>query len=456
MTMPFRSVALAATFLLAAWVAPSLTYANGRLPAANQIVFAQDDADHVLLRTTFGLLSSTDGGQNWDWICESSLQYSGIQDPTFGLLANGNVLASAFEGLSVSRDRLCNFRLEPGALAGRAFADLTVRSGKPREAWVLASESARTADAGAFDSHLFVTEDAAERFRAVGAALDPSILFETVELSASDPARVYLSGVRGSGPSAQAVVLVSRDTGRTFLEKLIPLMRGERAPYVSGVDPLDPNRLYVRTAGDPSVPGRLLLSEDAGENFREIFRTDGPMLGFALDARGDTIFAGSTASGLSRASARTLQFEKQSDIQVQCLSARQGASGRDELWACSNQVSGFIAGRSTDGGRSFEPRLRLSGVRGPLACSDGATTARCATEWPKLKRELGISEAPAPADASALAPTGPKQATNAGELGGGACATSPNAAGGLMLAITAVLVRMRRASSGRRRGLGPP
>jgi hypothetical protein len=416
-----RRLAAAATFL-ALVSGASTAAANGRIPAANQLVASPDFPSTLLLRTTFGLLVSRDAGQKWDWICESAMQYGGAQDPSFGLTKNGTLLASTFEGLSVSSDGFCTFALQGGALRRRVFADLTVRPDDRRQVLALASDYASTTDAGAFTfaSQVFLSRNDGATFDALGPTLDPTILFETVEVAESDPQRVYLSGTRTAAGVISGVLLVSRDGGQSFAERAVPLLvPEERAPFVSAVDPKNANRLYVRTAGQPDAPSRLLLSDDGGDTFREIFRTSGPMLGLALAPDGGTIYAGSTKDGVHAASTQTFAFEKRAAIQVQCLTAT-----TDALWACSNEASGFIAGRSTDGGRTFAPMLRLSGVRGPLACPVGTTTQTCEADWPRLRQDLGIETTvdggPSTSDAATPAATGGPHATGSCSTGSGA------------------------------------
>src|SRR5262245_66324806 len=38
--------------------------ANGRFPAAGQVVVDPGDKQHIVLRTTYGILQTTDGGKN--------------------------------------------------------------------------------------------------------------------------------------------------------------------------------------------------------------------------------------------------------------------------------------------------------------------------------------------------------------------------------------------------------
>lgn len=54
--------------------APSMARANGRFPAAQQVVLGPGArSDVITLRTTFGPLVSRDGGRGFRWYCEELL-----------------------------------------------------------------------------------------------------------------------------------------------------------------------------------------------------------------------------------------------------------------------------------------------------------------------------------------------------------------------------------------------
>ena len=53
---------------------------------------------------TFGLLVSHDDGAGFYWVCEQNIGYEGTFDPKYRIGANGDIYATTFEGLRVSRD----------------------------------------------------------------------------------------------------------------------------------------------------------------------------------------------------------------------------------------------------------------------------------------------------------------------------------------------------------------
>ncbi len=99
----------ASVLLLAA--PPREARANGRLPTASQLLFSPSDPSLILLRTTFGILVSHDGGATWDWLCEAALGIASSQiiDPNVGITANGTVVAGFLDTLLISPNTGCDW-----------------------------------------------------------------------------------------------------------------------------------------------------------------------------------------------------------------------------------------------------------------------------------------------------------------------------------------------------------
>ncbi|MFO0664425.1 MAG: hypothetical protein U0174_10765 [Polyangiaceae bacterium] len=449
--MPFSRwrASLAGLFALCASLSSTETAtANSRIPASNQIIVDIGNPERVVLRTTFGALYSSDRGKNWYWLCEKALRYGGSQDPMLAFTADGNIVGAAFEGLIHSERRdLCNVKIAEGDLTDKHFIDLTSRRAERANILALTGAYSETLPDGgfAYDSDIYRSVDNGITFARVGQKLDRSVTFQTIDVAPSNPLRVYLSGTRGVGPSRTGVVFTSNDGGQTFTEAPFPLVpMSEYAPYIAGVHPLDPDILYVRTSGPAAAPSRLLRSADAGKTFAVVLAFQGPMEGFALNSDGTRVWAGGTADRLHVASTSDHRFERISDVQVQCLTWE-----APELWLCSNESTGFIAGRSTDEGRTFEPLLKFRGIRGPLACPSSSVGATCQNEWGALKESLGIPDEARDGGAKFDAGNGGDSTT--GSLGGGGCqvqgpATGTLALSGLLLATLAFFRRRNRPS----------
>ncbi len=378
---------IAAALCVSAVLSASGAAANGRYPASTQVVFSTDSADPdlVVVRTTYGLLVSRDAGATWRWVCEDALGVPSVsvEDPSIALTANDALLVGLFEGLEVSQDASqdatgaaahalgCNFGCVGGPLAGQSIVDLAGVPGSPHTALALSSTYVwdDAGDNATLDTHVWQTPDDGVHWSQLGAAFDPTVSVTTLDVAASDPRRMYLSGTRAFGAGRAASLFVSTDGGGTWTERPLPFdPTTEVSVYIGAVDPRDADRVYVRSSG----VSRLLVTSDAGRSFEVPLALTGQMLGFALSADGTEVYAGSIEDGLLVAPAAgdaggALAFRKTSSIHVQCLATR-----GPELWACSDTASGFSVGVSMNDGAEFTPKLQQSGLSSPIACAPNA------------------------------------------------------------------------------------
>ncbi len=382
-----RAVGVALALALLGVAAPAL--GNGRLPSAGQIVLAPADPALVLLRTTFGIVLSRDRGTTWDTVCESAMHYGGAQDPPYALSADGHILLVS--SLGYVRGDGWHF---DATVPLRGARDLSVGA----DTLVLTSNFRGEDDAGAyrFSSWLLRGNASGEGVLAgAGHPLPDDVLFETVEAVPTRPERIVLSGAaQGSRSPERGFLFVSDDGGEHVLRLSVPLERGESSVYVAGIE-AEGERVYVRAAGSPSAPGRLLVGgfaellerarrgQPAG--LREILRLKGPLLGFALDAAG-MVYAGGD-DGVWRARTSELRFAQRTQTPVRCLAARES-----ELWACGGDASTFLAGLSLDGGATFTSKLALHGIRGVVDSDE--IRAACTEEWQSMLRDFGEPQAP--------------------------------------------------------------
>jgi hypothetical protein len=326
-----RLAAFAATFLAAATAS-----ANGRFPAANQLVVDRDDAAHIVVRTTFGIVATTDAGKTWRFVCEEKIGFSGTYDPAIAIA--GSVLATLPDGLARSADRGCSF----------------ARVGEKRPMVDLASDGARVVAVG--PGLVATSIDRGLTFNAVF-TLESDLEPATIDLAASRPDRWYLSGV---GPFKQfGSVFRSDDAGKTFTESTFD-MRGARMPYIAAVDPRDADVVWLRLDGDTQDGARVAV--------------------------------GGPSDGLWTASTNDLVFTRVSDVRVRCLTWT--AAG---LWACGDDAAdGFTVGLSRDEGRTFAPQLRLSQLE-PLACTRPACDAAWSALAPLIQPRDAGADAEVPA-----------------------------------------------------------
>jgi hypothetical protein len=467
-----------ATAALVLLTAPS-ALANGRYPQSNQILFSPTGANLVVLRATFGILLSRDDATTWTWLCEDALGIppSTSEDPSLGLTAGDALIAGLYRGLEVSRDTGCDWTFLP-ALVNQHAVDITVRSASPHAAVALVStQSTAPADSGVvYATQLYETANDGATWSALGAPFDPTVSVTSVEVAASDPNRLYVSGFRASALFTP-LLFVSLDGGGSWSEHALPQLSHDLGLYIAAVDPQSADLVYLRTEGAPNPSGRsrLFVTRDQGQSFQTVLSLPSAMLGFALSPDGSTIHAGIDKGGLFVASRDALlaaaaadgglaavgdaggsassAFRQTSSIHVRCLATR-GA----ELWACSDEASGFVAGVSLDEGATFTPKLHLNGIAGPIACVGDATAGQCSgAAFQQLCQTLkgcgddGGTEAGA-ADAADAAP-GVPPGEGAGPHGSSSCGCSAVGGGhvmGLMAATGAAAAATARRRKRRR------
>lgn len=375
-------------FAVGITAAPGPAHANGRYPKADQLVIAADRPDFMVARTTFGFLISNDAGKRWDWVCERAIGYTGVQDPTLGLLENGVIIASLSEGISRSTDLGCNWGFAEADLNDSPVIDLTVRKDQPSSALALVWD----AQSVSYSSRFLATDDNGRTFVPYGSPIDPSVLVSTLDTAPSDPHRAYASGTRSTNGVRSGLFFASADDGEHWTEYTVPFdPKLEQGVYIAAVDPKRADTVYVRT--NCATVSRLLVSHDAGQHFDVVY--SGSLLAFALSPDGSRLYFGGE-DGLHAGLASDLMFEQRSSLRLLCLAATDST-----VYACSDELSGFTIGASTDDGATFTPLLHLKTVTGPLACGATDAVADCALDWPLVSAQLGIMTPNESSDAGA-------------------------------------------------------
>jgi photosystem II stability/assembly factor-like uncharacterized protein len=372
--------------------------ANGRFPAANQLVFGPNDPNLVVLRTTYAVLPSNDNGATWRFLCEGILGLPSDQgeDPSVGVMADDSLLAGVPGyvggglGLSVSADRGCNWNCIGGGLAHQSVIDIAVRPDTPSSA-VAITGTYQTSDAASAVtySQIFETTDNGKTWAPIGQPIDPSVLVTTIDVAKSDPARIYVTGTRGLGSGRTASLFVSADRGNTWIEKAIPQFNADQelAVYIGAVDPNSADRVYLRSSAlMTGGQSRLYFTGNAGADAGTTIAVSGSLpddggftveagaanditgelLGLALSPDGSKIYVGTVETGLWMARTSDMVFQRKNpNVRVKCLATR-----NDELWACSDISSGFVVGESLDDGVTFTPKMHyVSSVCGPVDCA---------------------------------------------------------------------------------------
>ncbi len=427
---------MGAALAASSFLVPSLSFANGRFPLADQLVVDPKDPAHLVLRTTYGILNSSDSGGSWGWVCEAAVGFGGTQDPAIGILADGTVLAGIFEGLSITHDRGCSWAFAPAPLDGEYVIDVSVHRDEPARAVAITSTGIGTG------YHVILVETANNgvTWTQAGTAINSDMISLTVDVAPSKPDRVYVSGVVGKvyAPAIER----TDDRGMTWTRTFFDATYAKETPYIAAIDPTNPNRLYVRLSGADT--DHLLLSDDGAQTFTEIFSTASDLLGFALSPDGQRLVIGTMTDGIQIASTADHAFQKISSVQCRCLSW--SSTG---IHTCANEfVDGFTVGLSTDEGKTFTSIYNLPELC-PLDCpKDATTTADCKSTWPSLAATLGVDQAACGVATSSSSSSSGSTPTDPG-TSGCACsiATLSGQTAASVLALGSLLAALRRRRS---------
>jgi photosystem II stability/assembly factor-like uncharacterized protein len=386
-----RSLAAGVVASGAMLVLPRAALANGRFPAAGQIAVDPADPSHLVVRTTFGLVATRDGGARWSWICEQAMGLGGAQDPMTAVGGGGALLVGAAEGLLVSRDGGCDWAHGPAGVGDHYCTDLATLRDHPERAIFLES----VAVGAGFATEVWTTSDSAKTVTQLGADLPDEFIGLTLDVAPSDPTRIYVSGRRGA-PSYPGAMVRSTNAGATWEPIDPPGLDASNLPFIAAVGPNDADLVYVRVDGPEG--DRLLVTRNGGATWATAFEAKGALLGFALSPSGAMVALGGDQDGLYRASSADLAFEPVSNSSIRCLTWT-GAG----LYACGDEMTdGFTVGLSTDDGASFTPVMHQGNVCGPLACPAGSSVAgACPAAWDAVATELDAKECADPEDAGA-------------------------------------------------------
>ena len=428
--------------------------ANGRFPAAR---FLTLDPPTIALATTFGVVSSGDGGRTWHFTCEEGLGFDSTLRWDPALAISGTTLTVGLpDGLSLGPSTGCAAFARPASATIDAVIDLSADGRRL---------AAAVAPVGA-PNGVAISDDGGATWRLGWSRPDFSIV--TVDFGPEQ--RLYASGSLGNTP----IVLRSDDGGATFTATAAAFPDSVFL-YLAGVDPQNPDRLFARS--DLRRGGTALLrSDDGGATFAELRRTTNPMTGFAFAPGATTLWSGSPGINPGDGVFRSTDGGK-SWAQVAAGYTTLGLRHRDGvLYMCADGVRDpFALGCSTDGGITWKPMLTWNDLIGPDACPAGPGRERCQAAWPPLRAQL-VRDGGAPLardrcllplpDAGVTTPTTPDAATpdanpaDAGDLphaGGGGCAcsadhASPSSLPLLLLVAWGTCRRARTAYLDRREG----
>jgi hypothetical protein len=378
--------------------------ANGRFPAAQYVLIGPGSQNStIVLRTTFGLMVSRDGGASFHWECEEALQYTGQWDPALALSADGTISAGLIDGVVQTRDD-CEY--DRNASAGSMLISDLSNSADGSRIWGVEG-------ADGVPNHVLSSSNGGVSFEILGAGV-ANVWPLTIDAAPSKPTRLYVTALDDTTREPR---LLRSDDGGVTLYPLAPDFMGAVDAYLAGVDPTNADRLWIRANSGPNT--LLLRSDDGGASVRLAAMTTGPMLGFALSDDGQRVWYGGATDGVVRSDDGGQTFHRVADTHVSCMRYHGGA-----LYMCADWLSEpYALYRWTDGAPAPEGIFRLDHAVGPAACAPGTVEHdTCGSRWPTVQAMVTPRARDGGADGGPVGDGQSVDVVGRGDVGGGSVA----------------------------------
>jgi hypothetical protein len=422
------ALAGAALALAAAAAGASAGHANGRPPGTANVHFPPEDDQTIYVPATFGLLKSDDGGASFRWVCENAIGYSGTFDPDYAINADGDVYATTFDGLKVSRNGGCTWGPVEGIQGDLYVAEVDI--GPDGRTWAATGDHNMPND-------VYVSEDGAS-FVSSAAPLERG-WWASLRTAPSDPMRIYVTGLLPDDPATKeydetALLSRSLDGGANWEPLDVTDFEFDdiQQLYLLGVSPADPDIVFARIAGAAEPNGDTVYrSADGGQSWELVLTFANKVSAFHIRPDGQTVIVGtvescpgeggSTSKGCVRISRKAGAPDSFVATREQPRLACLGERSDGVLFGCGDnwEPDNFALGSSADG-ETWDKVYRFSETVGPLQCDPGTEQATCSIEtWPALCESFGICEASAPDGGTSASDAG--GSNEDGDGGGGCC-----------------------------------
>ncbi len=364
--------------------------AHGR-PLMTTGAFVSPDADGPIYIATPAALLREDEGE-WRWACREGTARTATENARILIRQDGSLLSGVFRGLDQGTADACDWSLyDQAPVQGEVIIDVVRHPAVPNRLYALTSSGFRP-------NELLRSEDDGGTWEPTSEPIGTH-LFERIVLAPSNPDILYVTGVTPATVETprSPIFFFSEDGGTTWEQRDFEFEEGDTNLFVLGVDPSDSQRIYLRTRGDQSTSApfdRLVVSEDGGETFEMLLRVRS-LDGFVFDDDGNAFVAAGwppdditeRERGLWTIPAGGTLTQVNDEISAGCLTFARGA-----LYLCGDEVrDGFSLARSTDGGESFEPIMKITDLAGPISCGPETSVGTdCDFGNEDIVRDIGL------------------------------------------------------------------
>lgn len=384
---PATVAALAVTACL---LAPA-AHANGRPPSSSSIRFRTGHPNDLVVGLTWGLLISHDGGQTFEWFCESAVGYGGAFDPDYEYLENGTVLATTFNGL-LANSNGCTFDATPlsssEATPPNERKFISVIAQGPDGALYAADSGSVSA------GKIYKSTDNGTTWPLATVAGNNADWWSSIEVAPSDKNRVYLFGYRlESGQPRKFLALRSTDGGVSF--QALPVTgfaTSEQASIdVAAISATNADDLWARV--DTPVAGMAgtdyYHSTDGGMTWSKKLSIGDYSQAFVLRSNGEIYVGAAQSTNYKSINGGETFTELTPSLRTRCAVEAPDKS----LWVCAQDHAPDMMsiGKSTDLA-AWTKVYRFEETTKPVTCRSGQLQYdECQLQtWCMVKQQLGI------------------------------------------------------------------
>jgi hypothetical protein len=374
--------------------------ADGAFPEAQSVLLPLDRPDEIVLATTFGLVSTEDDGATWHLSCEAAnTPMTGGARYAMGPPPENRIYAKTDIGVALSSNSACTWTIGGGVLSSTSESgpavpfDIFPDSTDPQRVYVL------TYDAVTSGMFAFRSLDGGASYAGPIYTSAASGVLTGIESSASASGIVYLTlyqnslvqeaGVSGSTVRVHPQLATSSDGGDTWATADLESALGPVVPWLVAVDPTDPRTIVLRVVsagGAPEAYQGLAVTRDGGTTWTVPLKVaKGFVSGFARLSDQTWLAVGQTAPAspddlgaptLFRSDDGGQTFETQPlPFHPVGLAQRNGTA----FGVARDPVDGFALASSSDGGRTWLPRLRFREIKDVKECVRSLCGSQCDT-----------------------------------------------------------------------------
>jgi hypothetical protein len=357
--------AVLAFVLLAA--SASTARANGAFPDSQTVLTPADRPEQIILVTNFGLVTSEDGGQSWQWSCERDANAFGFLYQ-LGAPPRRRLYAVANDKLAFSDDGSCGWQTAGGALADQLVIDFFPDATDPDRVLAVAY--------GERIYRVFPSSDGGATFAAALYEAAEGDGIGGVEIARADPRIIYAAMTR------VAYILPrlarSSDGGASWTVKDLEPMLGVGIARIITVDPQDPDVVLLRLI---STNGEAIaVTRDGGATVTKALEITGTFTSYVQLPNGTRLVGAmvdsNTTPGLFRSRDAANTFEPvPNPPRIRALSQRGGVV----YAATDNFGDGYALGASDDEGTTWRKVMSYDQIEAIVPClrQDAQCQASC-------------------------------------------------------------------------------